>query len=222
MKTFARLDAILKVAVKGRSVDYGAVEKRLGELDAFLRDVAKADVKGLGADERLAFYTNAYNALVLRAFVTHGKKRVLDTPGFFDKITYVVAGEALTLNELEEKHVRRLVRGASPDPRVHFVVNCASRDCPPLAPQAYTGATMQKALEEQTRAFLTRPGEVAVDEATRVVRVVQLFEWYAADWGGEAGVRAFLARYVPAVAAKMKDPAWELDYRPYDWTPNAL
>jgi hypothetical protein len=223
MKRFAPLDTILGAAVKGRRVDYAVVEKNLAPLDAFLADVAKANVKELNADEKLAFYVNAYNALVLRAFVAKGKKRVLDTPGFFDKITYVVAGETSTLNALEERHVRRLdPRGVSIDPRIHFVVNCASTDCPPLASRAYVGATMQKSLEDQTRAYLSRPGECALDVGNKRVFVVQLFEWYASDWGGEQNVRKFIAKYAPDVAAQVVDPTWDLDFRPYDWAPNAL
>jgi hypothetical protein len=224
MKTFAPLDTILSAAVKERRVDYSVVEKNIAALDAFLADVAKASVKELSADEKLAFYVNAYNALVLRAFIAKGKKPVLDTPGFFDKITYLVAGETLTLNTLEERHVRRLdPRGVSIDPRIHFVVNCASKDCPPLAPRAYTGATMQKSLEEQTRAYLSRPGECVVDVAGKRVVVVQLFEWYTSDWGGEGAARKFIAKYAAAdVAAKVIDPAWDLDFRRYDWSPNAL
>lgn len=223
MKTFVVLDGILQAAVKDRRVDYAVVEKELPQLDKFLVDVAKADPKPLAADEKLAFYVNAYNAIVLRAVIANNKKRVIDVPGFFDKVTYVVAGETTTLNALEEKHVRRLDgKGVSADPRIHFVVNCASRDCPPLAPRAYVGATMQRSLEDQTRAYLSRPGEVAVDAASKRVVVVQLFEWYASDWGGEDHVRKFIAKYVggPA-AAHVVDPAWDLDFRPYDWSSNA-
>ena len=224
MKTFAPLDTILSAAVKDRRVDYAAVDKSLPSLDAFLVDVAKATVKEQSVDEKLAFYVNAYNALVVRAFIAKGKKRVLDTPGFFDKLTYVVAGESLTLNALEERHVRRLdPRGVSIDPRIHFVVNCASKDCPPLASHAYVGKTMQKSLEDQTRAYLSRAGECVIDAAGKRVVVVQLFEWYASDWGGENNVRKFIAKYAPAdVAAKVVDIAWDLDFRPYDWSPNSL
>ena len=223
MKTFAAFDVILAGAVKGGSVDYAAVAKRTVQLDALLRSVAIAEVSALSADERLAFYINSYNALVLRSFLAHGNKRVSDVAGFFDKETFVVAKETLTLNLLEERKIRRLDQaGVSADPRIHFVVNCASRDCPPLAAKAYRGDTLSSALEAQTRAFLTRPNEVSVDAKGKRVVVVQLFEWYASDFGGEKAVRSFIARYVPAVKDQVVDETWDLDYRPYDWTPNAL
>lgn len=207
---------VLKAGVKGRYVDYAAVEKHRPELQAFLKAVATADVKKLGKADRMAFYTNAYNAIVLEQVLVHKRpKSVLDVKGFFDAIPHTVAGESLTLNQLEETKLRR-----EGDPRVHFVVNCASDDCPPLAPFVYTGAAWDKQLEGQTAAYLTRAGEVVVDDEKKTVQVVQLFEWYQGDWGSEEKARAFLARYLPRLAAKVKDPAYKLTYRPYDWDLN--
>ena len=124
------------------------------------------------------------------------------------------------MNALEEKHIRKLgADGRSKDPRIHFAVNCASWDCPPLRKGPYT-KDVDLELEEQTRAFLQRPGEIAVDGAGRRIVVVQLFEWYASDFGGEDGVRAFLRRYRPDVK-ELGEASFDLDFRPYDWRPNA-
>ena len=215
--------ALLKAAVRDRSVDYDAVNARVKELDAFLKRVADAELGHASDDDACAFFINAYNALVLRAFLAHGRKRVIDVPGFFDKEPHVVAKETLTLNELEERKIRRLdAHGLARDPRVHFAVNCASRDCPPLLDRPYAGATLATDLEERTRAYLARGGEVVVDESGHRVIVVQLLEWYASDFGGESAVRAFLARYVPALKDKLLDERVDLDFRPYDWSTNAL
>jgi hypothetical protein len=225
------LDAILKIAVKDRLVDYGAVAKKRPQLDAYLARVAAAKASALGGpDDQLAFYVNAYNARVLRSVLVHGLDqshgKVVDVKGFFDGEQETVAGEPLTLNELEEKKIRRLdaapgAKGISADPRVHFIVNCASKDCPPLAAHAYTAASLKTDLDERPRAYLTRPGECAVDDKQHRIVVVQIFEWYASDFAGEAGVRRFIAGYVPALKDKLLDDKWDLDYRPYDWSPNA-
>lgn len=215
----APLDAIVKKAVKGRLVDYDAVAKEQAALKAYLEKVAVADVSGLQPKQKLAFYTNAYNATVLNAVLESGRpKSVLDVPGFFDKKPYKVAGEDFTLNALEEKKIR-----SSGDPRVHFAVNCASFDCPPLLNKAFSAKSWDKDLEKLTKAYLTRDGEVKVDDAAKTIAVVQIFEWYRGDFGDEAKVREFIAKYVPAdVAAKVKDPAYKITYRPYDWRPNAV
>jgi hypothetical protein len=174
-------------------------------------------VSKLAPKDKLAFYTNAYNALVLEAVLENKlPESVLKVDGFFDKKTYTVAGEQLTLNALEEKKIR-----SSKDPRVHFVVNCASISCPPLRARVYDGATWDKSLEEQTKRYLTKKGEVQIDDAKKTITVVKLFEWYAGDWGGEAKIRAFLAKYLKKDAAKINDPAYKLAYREYDWNLNA-
>ncbi len=212
------LDGILKKAVKGRFVDYDVVAADAEILKAYVAAVAAAKPADLGSKtDQLAFYTNAYNANVLLAVLDNSRpKSVLDVKGFFDAKKYQVAGESLTLNQLEEKKIR-----SSGDPRVHFAVNCASYDCPPLAATAFSGKSWDRDLERLTKEALTRKDEVAVDDAKKEVRVVQLFEWYQKDWGDEAKVRAFVAKYVGAdVAAKVTDPAYKLGYRPYDWRNN--
>lgn len=211
------LDALLQKAVKGEKVDYAVVAKERSKLQAYLARVAKADAKKLAADEKLPFYVNAYNGYALESVLAHKlPASVLKVPGFFDKATHEVAGEALTLNELEEKKIR-----SSGDPRVHFVVNCASISCPRLWERAYTPKNWAESLEARTREYLSRPGEVAIDEKAKTITVVQLFEWYQKDWGSEADVRAFLAKYQPKQAAALKDPAFALKHREYDWGLNA-
>lgn len=211
-------DAIVKKAVNGRFVDYDKVAADEAALKAFVDAVAAAKPNALGGkNDQLAFYANAYNANVLLAVLNAKRpKSVLDVKGFFDGQKVTVAGESLTLNELEEKKLR-----SAGDPRVHFAVNCASYDCPPLQAAAFTGATFEANLESLTRDFLQRQDEVAFDAAKKEVRVVQIFEWYQKDWGDEAKVRAFIARYVGGdVAAAVSDPKNKLSYRPYDWRNN--
>jgi len=224
VRALAGYDALLQAAVKGRMVDYAVVEREAPALRAFIESVRSTPIEGkdglasVTKEQRLAFYTNAYNATVLALVLEHKRpKSVLSVDGFFDKKKHTIAGESLTLNELEEKKIR-----ASGDPRVHFVVNCASDDCPPLAPFAYRGESWERDLENQTRAYLARPGEVAIDDAKKTITVVQLFEWYRGDFGGDDGVRKFLARYDAARAKTLMEKSYTLAYRPYDWDLNTV
>ena len=206
----AGLDGVLAAAVQGDRVDYDAVERERPALRAFLDAVATTkDLGSASDDERLAFIVNAYNATVLHEVLVHGLARragakVVDVKGFFDARRHPIAGLSLTLNELEAQ-ARKL------DARVHFVVNCASIDCPPLRVRAYRAATLDADLETQTRQFLSRPEQLRVDVKAGVVVTSQLLEWYAADFGD---VRAFLARYAPVADLK-------ITFRPYDWRLNA-
>ena len=205
----AGLDRVLRGAVQGNLVDYAAVERERAALRGYLDVVAAADLTGSSEAERIAFFINAYNATVLEAVLVNGlvakKAKVTDVKGFFDADRHKFGGRSLTLNELEAE-VRKL------DPRVHFAINCASLDCPPLRATAYAPGTLNADLETQTRAFLTRPDQLKVDVVAGVVVVSRLLEWYAADFGD---VRAFLSRYAPVASLP-------ITFRPYDWRLNAV
>jgi hypothetical protein len=210
------LDAIVKKAVKGRYVAYDVVAKERPKLQAYIKGVATADISKLSKVEKLAFYTNAYNAIVLEQVLVHERPAsVLKVKGFFDGIKHTVAGEQMTLNDLEGNKIR-----SAGDPRVHFVVNCASDDCPPLAPFAYTGKNYSAKLEAQTKAYLTRKGATVVDDKAKTVEVVQLFEWYEKDWGGKDKAQVFIETYVPAAKGKLSKQGYKLTYRAYDWDLN--
>jgi hypothetical protein len=94
--------ALLTQIVKGRFVDYDAAERGRAAITAFKADVARAHVDGLSKDARLAFYTNAYNAIVLDEVLEQKRPAsVLKVDGFFDMKMHTVAGVGLTLYALE-------------------------------------------------------------------------------------------------------------------------
>ena len=99
-----------------------ALQESRADLDVYLEALAEADLGGASPEQAIAFWSNAYNAVVAH-FVLElypDLKSVKDVPGFFDKRRQRVAGEELTLDEIED---RALAPG---DPRVHFAVVCAS------------------------------------------------------------------------------------------------
>lgn len=209
---------VLAAAVGPGGVDYAAVAANKSVLDAYLAAVSQVRAPTLGPDAK-AFYINAYNALVLRAVVAQRKanpalKSVLDVPGFFDRVTYVVAGESLTLNALEEGKLRQPFK----DPRIHFAVNCASVGCPALAAVPYAAATLETALEAATVAYMAGPHGVRADVQGGTT-VTHLLDWYAGDFGGPAGALAFAQKYAPAAhRAGLKGP---LRFHDYNWALNS-
>jgi len=208
---------LLTASVSAAKVDYTKVRANKTALDAYVKSVADTDPKMLGADAK-AFYINAYNALVLNAVVAQQAKgplkSVLDVKGFFDGLKYRVAGEDLTLNELEEKKLRK----AFNDPRIHFAVNCASISCPPLLAEPFSAATLDKTLDVLTRAYLASPH--GMKPTKDGVSVTKLMEWYEGDFGGKAGVKAFLLKYGPAANAKAVETG-VISFHEYDWALNA-
>ncbi len=184
-------------------------------LAAEVTRIGEASLDGLSRDARLSFLINAYNALTLASVLELWPvASVLSEDGFFDGRTHLVAGQQMTLNELENDHIRPMG-----EPRIHFAVNCASAGCPPLARVPWTAAQLESMLQSQTRAFVR--GTTEIDALSRTVRVSQIFEWFATDFDTAGGVRAFISAYLDDDdAAMIAAESTTLSFVPYDWALN--
>lgn len=213
-------------AVRG-GVDYAAVKADRGDLDAFLACVRRIDPARLPEPDRLAFLTNAYNALVVHAVLARypGIRSVRDVDGFFDEEEHVVGGARRTLDAVET-----LAREI--DPRVHFAVVCASTSCPDLLDEAYTGAAIDRQLRRQTERFLAdRTKGLRYDRKANDLHLSSIFKWYAGDFTGGSTVVAFFARggvldWVVEhlgdrrLAGELADKRPSVEYLDYDWSLN--
>ena len=111
---------------------------------------------------QLAFWVNAYNALVIKGMVdnypTTSVRKVKWFGGFFYRLKFQVAGETYTLNQIEHG----IIRENFVDPRVHFVLVCASSSCPPIENSAFSAEDIEERLETATFNFIQEPEEYQV------------------------------------------------------------
>jgi hypothetical protein len=216
----AKLGALLKAHATGGKVDYAAMEAADAELDAYLASVAAAP-----GTQKLGFWLNAYNALVIEALVSEAAlpAKVTDIAGFFDGKKYTVAGKSMTLNELET-----MVRTTWKDPRIHFALNCGARSCPVIYPATFPedDAALDQVLTDLTTKFVNGPG-LTVDDARKEIQVTKLLDWYKDDFVQKEGsVEAWLKKWTTDPTKKAQLDAglaagYALTYKFYDWTPNA-
>ncbi len=199
--------------VRAGGVDYAGWKASPDDMAALVRytdEVATKDVSGLSRDARMAFLINAYNAWMLRQVLEKypiaSVKDIAPAFGVFSKNRITVSGEKMSLNRLEKELLIKKFR----EPRVHFAVNCASRSCPALRATLWTPENLNAQFDEAARAFLTK-NALGFDEKTGAVS--QIFDWYAADFGGADGVRAYIEKY-------RKAPA-KLTFLNYDWSLNS-
>jgi hypothetical protein len=147
---------------------------------------------------------------------------------FFRDLTFAIGARQMTLDQIEGE----VIRGTFQDARIHFAINCGSKSCPVLKPQAFTGRDLQGQLDEATRAFVNDGRNVVVDPARKAVRLSVLFEWYAGDFARfaqEKGQRpdalGFLALYAAPPLAKAlalaRKQKFAVEFLPYDWTVNS-
>lgn len=217
----AALDTVLARHLHDGRVDYGGLARAPGPLRRYLEATAAARPDDWPRAEQIAFWVNVYNARVLDGVIRRpGLERVLDvgkvlgipTLGFFRE-RRPSAGEKRSLNDIEHGILRRRFD----EPRIHFVLNCASASCPVLPERALTGATLEADLERATMRFLadtTRnrilPGEPLALSA--------IFKWYAADFRAAAGsVPDWIALRMPGFVVDRSHP---VRYLPYDWSLN--
>ena len=125
-------------------------------------------------------------------------------------------GHKLSLHDIEH----RIIRPLWPDPRIHYLLNCAAVGCPDLGRTAYSSTSIEAAMEEAAGAYANDPRGVRFDDRGRMT-VSKIYLWYEEDFGGSsAAILAHLRRYAdPALAARLQDRHRIDDYA-YDWSLN--
>lgn len=213
-------NGLLEKYVKEGRVDYEGVAKERSVLESYLRVLETVKPEELPSDKaRLAFWINAYNACVFKGVLDHYPlKSVKDVKGFFDSITYRVAGSAMTLNGIEK------AGRALKDWRIHFAVVCASVSCPILRSEAYAAGRLDEQLDEQVKLFLGNHRDGMWLEGT-TWHVSSIFKWYSGDFiSGKMtapGLLELIKRYLdPMTIEMLDDPGLTVKYLPYDWSLN--
>lgn len=213
----SRLDRVLSASVSNGRVDYERI-RRNDDFAAYVAALDRAKPESLPAEEQLAFWINAYNALVIREVLDNpGIRHPTDVQGFFDRTTFAVAGRKLTLNQIEND----MIRTAFHEKLIHFGLVCAARSCPPLLPHAYAGRTLRADLARNAESYLAS-AQNSLDNAKGALLLSKIFDWYKGDFGGDAGLRAFVKSHgTPAMRAALdRSPNLPILYQEYDWTLN--
>lgn len=210
---FADADAFFQTNVINGLVDYQNIQQYPSALAKLSQQIANTDVSTLDSDTRQAFYINVYNILVIAQVIdNYPISSPLNVNGFFDEQQYNIAGEQLTLNELEKDKLLATYQ----DARFHFVLVCGALDCPPIINRAYLPNTLEHQLEQQTRLALNDEEFIKVDGEE--VALSQIFEWYAKDFGGDKNSAIdFINRYRSSPLPKST-----VRFYNYDWTLNQI
>jgi len=192
------------------------------QLTAYLDAMADIDPRDYNGAEQQAYWMNVYNALTVDVVLQYPKKKSILRMGekFFsigpwDDDVFEVAGEDLTLNDIEH----RILRPIFQDQRVHYAVNCASIGCPNLGKTAFAAAELDAQLAAAEAGYINHPRGVTIDQKGRV-QVSQIFEWYVDDFAeDEAGLLQYLAGHHTTLADQLTNYEGKVKYE-YDWDLN--
>lgn len=180
---FTKADAFMKKNVSYGRVDYAGIKADPAELNELVKMVAGFGYSSAGKSTQKAFMMNAYNILVIKNVVDHYPiAKPLDVDGFFDKKKFTVAGQSLTLSDIENKKVRPVFK----DARSHFALVCAAKSCPPLANYAFQPSKIESQLESLTKKAMNNKYFIKVDDAKKTVQLSKILEWYKDDFLAEA------------------------------------
>lgn len=198
----------------------GEAARASAELDRYLKSLEDVTPDDLSRDEALAFWLNIYNAaavqLAARAWLA-SEDSVLAVPGGFRRPVVEIAGETLSLDDIEHGKVRRFG-----DPRIHSALVCGSLSCPTLRDEPYSGERLHDQLDDQMRSFLDGGG--AIPDGDDGVALSRTLLWYGSDFVRPyrmptlipASKKAVLEAVRPWLPADLRDVT-SVSFQGYDW-----
>jgi hypothetical protein len=237
-------DEILDVDVRDGFVYYNALKAERVRLDDYVNSLAAVPIDQAAREEQIAFWLNAYNALVLQTIVEHypivqrsrdyPARSIRQIPGAFERLTHRVADRTVTLDQIEQT-----ILSAFHDPRVFLALGRGAVGSSRLRSEAFTAARLEQQLAEAASECLNHAQCVDVDRAANTVKASSIFSWrekdFAAAFADKAPAafsarspieRAVLAFVDPKLLATEREflakNTFKLEYIPFDWTLNDL
>ena len=238
------LDSLLDLYVRNGDVYYRAIKSERARLDGYVGQIATASIDKLSREEQLAFWLNAYDALVLRTVADHypiqGRaseypaKSIRQISGAFERLPHRVAGRTVTLDQIEQT-----ILPTFHDPRVYFAIGRGAAGSGRLRSEAFTGARLEAQLADVAAECVTRAQCIAIDRETGKVSASSIFSWrekeFTAAYADKAPAayasrspieRAVIAFVMPKLTGTEKEflakNTFQLTYSTFDWTLNDL
>ncbi len=238
------LDQLLDLYVRDGFVYYRALKADRAKLDGYIGQLAAENIARFSRDEQVAFWLNAYNALVLRTVIdrypiqghaaAYPSKSIRQIPGAFEGVPHRVAGRTITLDDIEKK-----VLPEFHDPRVYLALGRGAIGSGRLRSEAYVPARLDTQLSEMAAECTTRPVCAQVDRGGNKVMASAIFSWrekeFAAAYGAAAAPvfanrspieRAILSIIEPRLVASerqlLAQNTFTVVFEPFDWSLNDL
>jgi hypothetical protein len=237
-------DDALELYVRDGLVYYRALKLERARFDRYFASIADAPVDSASRDEQLAFWLNAYDALVLKTVIDHypiarrsteyPDRSIRQIPGAFERLQHRVGGRMLTLDAIEQTML-----AAFHDPRVFFAIGRGAMGSGRLRSETFTPERLDMQLAEVAAECVNRAQCVQIDRTTGQVNISSIFSWRSADFiAALAGTApaAFASRspieraalafveplLLPAEKAILDGNQFKVVFKPFDWSLNDL
>ncbi|WP_284180067.1 DUF547 domain-containing protein [Rhabdaerophilum sp. SD176] len=212
-------------------VDYAAWRANTADraaLDAYIAEMAQRRPSAMGRGDAMAYWGNLYNAITLKVIIDRypvASIRDIKSDSWLDPKAYsgpwrqprvTVEGRRLSLDDIEHA----IMRPTFKDPRVHYIVNCASYGCPNLMNRAWRAATLEADLDAGARAFINHPRGVTI-LPSGALKVSSIYKWFIEDFGGnDAGLVAHFRAYAEPALKRHLSTSPRIAEDDYDWSLN--
>lgn len=182
-------DELLDVNVRDGLVYYRALRGERGRLDRYVAslNVPAAEYGRWSREQRMAFWINAYNAVVLQTVVDHypihGRSSMYPAssarqiPGAFERAKHTLAGRSLTLDEIE-----KTVLPEFKDPRLYLALGRGAVGSGRLRSEAYTAARLPAQLDAVGAEFVSDSAMMRIDQLTGQLSVTPIISWHEAEF----------------------------------------
>jgi len=232
--TYKSYNEILKqvVMVKGHQsfVNYTRLKSDTRKLDEFIVGIehtGKEEFDAWSREQQMAFLINAYNALTVKLIVNNypdiGSIRDLGgllTGSPWKMKFFILFDEKSSLDHIEHD----LLRKQYMEPRLHFVLVCASKSCPPLPNKAYVADKIEQQLVDASINFMRDPERNYFDAEKNKIEISKIFKWYKKDFESSAGsLHAYVAPFMTddeKLRSLITSKDVGIKYLDYDWSLN--
>lgn len=245
------LTEVLGEYVSNGLVNYKRLKADQDTFNEYLQELARIDPAAYRTwtrEQKLTLWINAYNAFTIKVILDHypiehswradpvghyPDNSIRQIKGVWDDITWKVMGEEYTLNHMEHEIMRRELA----DPRIHFVLVCASKGCPSLEDQAFGASDLDERLDQAGINYIYDSRKLRIDRKNKIVRLPQIFKWFEEDFeegtqykrlfkdhpSKEAGILSWVYRYANKEDREfLKNNTLKIAYLYYDWALNEM
>lgn len=229
-----------------RHIDYAAISKS-EEFRRYVNlasDLQRVNLYELSPDEKLAFFLNLYNAMVIHAIIRVGHPEgVIDRKSFFSDFQYVVGGYPYSMATIKNGILRNNRRGTyslvkpfgsgdkrlelcplKVNPLIHFGLCNGTRSSPTV--RFFTAQGVEAELRSATREFFQSCG-MEVNLEKRAVHLTRIIKWFNADFGQDKEILKWSINYLDATKAGLLTHLLDdggpvnIIYQGYDWSMNS-
>ena len=235
---------ILDLNVRDGLVYYRALKGGRAKLDGYINSLAAVPIDSTPREEQMAFWLNAYNALVLQTVVDHypivqrtreyPARSIRQIPGAFERLTHRVGGKTVTLDQIEQT-----ILPGFHDSRVYLALGRGAVGSGRLRSEAYDASRIEEQLAEAAGECLNHGQCIDIDRVQNKVRASAIFSWrekeFASAYADKASSifstrspieRAVLAFIDPKLLTTEREflakNEFKVEYIPFDWSLNDL